>query len=178
MDAFKGKLTQGFSRAVKDLGIALGDFFFPGVCLVCGEDAQSLPLCKECLDKLQPVDEVYTREDLRIRAWARFTYPLDKLVYAFKYNHHRGLARFFASRLAGTIDSDKDYNSADGLVPIPLHPVKKWLRTYNQSELISRALSRQTGIPVFSLLKRNRMTRTQIRLDEDARRRNVAGAFS
>ena len=66
MDAFKGKLTQGFSGAVKDLGTALADFFFPRVCLVCGEDAQCLPLCKECLAKLKPVDEVYTREDRKV----------------------------------------------------------------------------------------------------------------
>jgi len=166
-----------FTGVLKQTGKALADFLFPPVCLVCESDTDTAPLCKECLAALQPLEDALTIKDLRIRAWARFTHPLDKVIYAFKYNHRRGLARFLASGLADVLNTEPDFSKADALVPIPLHLLKRWIRTYNQSELIARALSENIGIPEVNLLRRRRVTRTQTRLSDDERMRNVAGAF-
>lgn len=180
---------------------AIAEFFFPSVCLVCEKDTRNLPLCDECLAAVQIVERHFCQlcgqpiprsrhsplcpecvhnplSLTRIRAWARFTYPVDTLVYTFKYNRRRSLACFFSRRLASLIQSDALLKSADTIVPIPLHPLKRWWRSYNQSALLAHALAKDTGIKLSCLLKRHRMTRTQTRLNARARRKNVEGAFS
>jgi ComF family protein len=180
---------------------AIRDLIFPPVCLVCEKDTDGAPVCDDCLALIQPIERGFcqlcgkplerkrrsyicpecVRKPLalaRVRAWARFTHPLDKLVYAFKYARYSRLARFFARRLALVVQSDGLLGSADAIIPIPLHPFKRWRRGYNQSELLAKELSKHTGIRMQDCLERRRVTRTQTRLTPEQRRANVEGAFS
>jgi ComF family protein len=180
---------------------AICDILFPSFCLVCEEDTDGEPLCERCLSSIQVIERGFcqlcgkplerkrrshvcaecVRKPLalsRVRAWARFTHPLDKLVYAFKYSRFSRLSGFFSRRLALLVQGDALLSTADAVVPIPLHPAKAWWRGYNQSRLLAEAISRDTGIQMKDCLKRRRMTRTQTRLSPTARRRNVHGAFA
>ncbi|HNR11399.1 MAG TPA: AbrB/MazE/SpoVT family DNA-binding domain-containing protein, partial [Nitrosomonas europaea] len=66
----------------------------------------------------------------------------------------------------------------DALVPVPLHAQRQRVRGYNQSELLARRLSVQTGFPVWrDVLLRTARTGPQARLGLDERSRNIAGAF-
>jgi ComF family protein len=65
----------------------------------------------------------------------------------------------------------------DAIVPMPLHWLRRWRRGFNQAELLSRALSRQTGLPVRCLVRRKRFTAAQAGLTNAGRRANVTGAF-
>ena len=180
---------------------AIRDFLFPPVCLVCEQDTDGAPVCEECLSSIQVIERNFcqlcgkplerkrrsyvcaecVRKPLalsRVRAWARFTHPLDKLVYTFKYSRFSKLAGFFSRRLALLVRGDGLLSAADAIVPIPLHPAKGWWRGYNQSKLLAQAISADTSIPMKDCLKRRRMTRTQTRLSPAERRRNVQGAFA
>jgi len=65
------------------------------------------------------------------------------------------------------------------LVPIPLGRRRRRTRGYNQSEYIARALGQACGLPVRdAVLRRVRETASQTALTPEARRTNVAGAFS
>ena len=64
------------------------------------------------------------------------------------------------------------------LVPVPLHRSRLWQRGFNQSAIVARELSRQTGIQSDpSLLKRTRRTPPLKGMSLQQRRRMVAGAF-
>jgi ComF family protein len=64
------------------------------------------------------------------------------------------------------------------LVPVPLAPVRRRERGYNQSTLLARALAARWKVPVWErCLERVRVTHTQTRLTPDERRSNVSGAF-
>lgn len=65
------------------------------------------------------------------------------------------------------------------IVPVPLAGRRRRLRGYDQSELLAREIAHLTGIPpARRALVRRRSTAPQSRqAGEDARRRNVAGAF-
>lgn len=64
------------------------------------------------------------------------------------------------------------------LVPVPLHPKRLRQRRFNQSLLLARALSRETGLEVAAhWLERVRATPSQGGLSAKGRARNVAGAF-
>ena len=65
------------------------------------------------------------------------------------------------------------------LVPVPLHPTRERHREFNQSERLGRWLSRATGIPMDArLVRRVVPTRTQTRLDREARQENMRNAFA
>jgi ComF family protein len=95
-------------------------------------------------------------------------------IHALKYSKQTRLAEFFGQAMhipAGW--------KIDAIVPVPLHPLKLWLRTYNQSELLCQVVCRQYELPLRKeLLRRTRFTRTQTALDADARRQNVSSAFA
>ena len=95
-------------------------------------------------------------------------------IHALKYMKQTRLASFFAERMEAPADW-----TFDVVVPVPLHPFKRWLRTYNQSELIARAFCERTEFSLIpNLLKRTRYTGTQTHLHAAARERNMRGAFS
>ena len=65
------------------------------------------------------------------------------------------------------------------VVPVPLHPLRRWKRGYNQAELIAQGVARTMGLPVEAkLLRRRRNTKTQTKLHGDDKTKNVQGAFS
>ena len=72
----------------------------------------------------------------------------------------------------------------DYIVPVPLHPLRKWRRGYNQAEVIARGvaeamfgLSDASDRVLTDVLKRVRYTRTQTRRKMDDKWSNVANAF-
>jgi ComF family protein len=65
----------------------------------------------------------------------------------------------------------------DGLVPVPLHWVRRWRRGFNQAEVLARAVGRRHGLPVIPrALHRTRLTPRQ-HGDFETRRRNVRDVF-
>jgi ComF family protein len=72
----------------------------------------------------------------------------------------------------------------DYIVPVPLHPIRRWRRGYNQAEVIARGVaeamfgpSEASGRVLTDVLKRLRYTRTQTRRKMDDKWSNVANAF-
>jgi ComF family protein len=85
------------------------------------------------------------------------------------------VARFLARRAA----SARTLAPPLTLVPVPLHPRRERARGYNQSELLARALADcLPDLTVALALARRRRTRSQTRLDREARAANVAGVFA
>jgi ComF family protein len=71
------------------------------------------------------------------------------------------------------------FAGADILVPVPLHWRRLWRRKFNQSALLAYGISAQSGIPCQpTLLQRVVYTKPQMRLDREARLRNVKPAFA
>ncbi len=65
------------------------------------------------------------------------------------------------------------------LIPVPLAPTRLRERGYNQSAKIAESLALHWEIPVWdNVVQRTRSTLSQTELTPDARKRNVAGAFS
>jgi ComF family protein len=64
-------------------------------------------------------------------------------------------------------------------VPVPLHNIRRRERGYNQSELLARVISGQTGIPCLAKgLVRRKYTEAQATLGKEDRLQNIRGAFS
>jgi len=98
-------------------------------------------------------------------------------VLDYKHRDRTHGAAFFAKWIARAARELCD--DADIIVPVPLHWTRLFKRGYNQSALVGRALGKITETPYDPMvLKRIRRTISQVGLSADARKRNVAGAFS
>ncbi len=109
---------------------------------------------------------------IRRRSAGPYDGVLRLLVHALKYGGRRSLAVPLGNllRRAGReLLSDADY-----VVPVPLYPLRRWTRGFNQAT----DLARQVGLPVVEALYRRRATLPQTGLTAAERKRNVRSAFA
>lgn len=105
--------------------------------------------------------------------------PLQKLIHDVKYRYHYQTGFFLGKITAELITPQVENNLPDILVPVPLHPVKKAERGFNQALYIAKGISFVTGIPVAQdVLKRNVYSGSQTKLDISDRNVNISDVFS
>jgi competence protein ComFC len=101
------------------------------------------------------------------------------VVHRYKYMRALWFEPFLADLLIRQAKPVLATQKWDWIVPVPLHPLKKREREFNQAEKLAIALSKATKIPVKTdLIKRVAFTRTQTLLTRKARMANVRSAFS
>lgn len=186
-------------------GIArIFNLVFPEDCQLCGDpldDFHRIPVCRACLEKPQPLVAEHWCSVCRtpflnprplepdgVCALCRsgamsfqqaFSYgaydgELARLIHLFKYAGIRTLAAPLGELLARSLPHGQAF---DVIVPMPLHWWKRLTRTFNQSDLLAKEVSRRTGIPWSRALRRVKRTEAQAGLTSAERRLNVRGAF-
>lgn len=70
-------------------------------------------------------------------------------IIALKRSYSRNFGYFSGEKLGLWINAHPEWKSADGIVPVPMSRLKKLARGYNQAEIIAKAVSKTTGIPVM-----------------------------
>ncbi len=111
------------------------------------------------------------------RAWAPMTGTVRKAVHQLKYHRDLALAETLAGFLLALVDALGW--RVDVVVPVPLGKARYRARGYNQAALLAFPLALGLGVPYAGkALVRVRETRSQVNLNAEARRRNVAGAFA
>lgn len=144
------------------------------VCTICQRQAiggLTHPICKTryCVDGVFP-SLIYKG-------------VVKKLVYVFKYPPYLVDLRSVLVDLfyEGIIQKEqfmKLLQETCIFVPIPLHPSKFRKRGYNQSTLLAEGLAKQFEIPMISILKRVKATKTQVNLSKEDRHKNISEAFA
>lgn len=100
------------------------------------------------------------------------------VVHRLKYHRDQRLAELLGEWLVEGFQDNRMLDfSPEVLVPVPLHPVRKRDREFNQSELIARVASRRLQIPCVNALIRRRYTDTQTQFDRKHRMQNLRDAF-
>jgi ComF family protein len=103
---------------------------------------------------------------------------LRDLIHQFKYRDHPRFGYGFAWLIAQYAPSEI-WRNTDVLVPVPMYRKKQRRRGYNQAQVLTQALSRQTGIPSENnLLLRVKNTKPQSALGPADREQNVKDAFA
>lgn len=149
---------------------------FAPECAACASPLAS-PLdgciCACCWCAIEPAPQVEWPAGPLVKAFAAGEYvgSLRQIIHAFKYDGRRSLARPLADLMRASGQDILD--GADCLVPVPLHPLRRIRRGFNQAADLAAAL----GPPVCSLLWRVRATAPQADLSAADRQRNVGRAF-
>ncbi|WP_366938471.1 ComF family protein [uncultured Bartonella sp.] len=188
-------------KAFLKIGEHVMNFLFPPTCPGCGVFVEKTgTICPECWKQLHFITKPYcpvmgtpftydqgegflSGEAIqspppftRARSVVAHFGLARSLVTRLKYGDRTELAPFMAEWM--TIAGKELIESADIIVPIPLHYRRFLKRTYNQATELSRNIARSTGKPLQPfVLKRQKNTRQQVGLLKKARQRNMIGAF-
>ena len=100
------------------------------------------------------------------------------LIHRFKYGGEVWLGSVLGDFLAqGLRDPRLRGRSFDTVVPVPLHPLRKREREFNQAEVLGRELARKNELFFCEALERLRYTVTQTHFDRRRRMENLRNAF-
>jgi ComF family protein len=176
------------------------DIALPTLCVSCREPVDGEGVCASCWAKLSfiappycprlgipfvydPGPELLSMEAIasppayqRGRAAVRYDEVARTLVHALKYQDRTDLAPAMGRWMARA--GHELLESADMLIPVPLHWRRGWSRRYNQSGALAHVVARQSGVKLRGdLLRRLRATEQQVGLSRPQRASNVQGAF-
>lgn len=172
---------------------AILDFFFPSFCASCQTKLISTErfVCPLCFSKIKKatIDRIerefqrkFLCDNLISGLNASFVFEkereLQHILHALKYN-----GKFLLGKYLGEIVSNETINilkswNPNLILPIPLHPLKKAERGYNQSDFICKGLSKALNIQYrTNIIKRSRFTHSQTTMTLEERKQNVNEAF-
>lgn len=193
---------QKTMEMMRGVGALLLNTVFPPACPSCHAPVDTMHnLCTECFSRLRmiaqplcescgipfavPVAEgsqcpeclVQPPAFTRARSVMVYDAVSTPLISALKfYDQWAGLVRYEAMLCATGAGL---LQTADLLVPVPLHWRRLWWRKYNQSALLAYGVSRRMGLPCIpDLLYRTRYTPPQMRLKRSERAANVKNLFA
>jgi len=170
------------------------NLFFPRKCNHCGNnlDKTEAEVCKKCLFEI-PKTNFYTDAENPVYKtfWGRVSIEfatsgyyftkksiLQNLLHHIKYHNKKELAFELGKYLGTELSSVENFKNCDVIMPVPLHPVKKKKRGYNQSEWIANGMSEKMDIPVnTNVLMRHVNSKSQTKKNRVERWENVRSAF-
>lgn len=178
-----------------------------GLCPRCAEDfwpenRADIPRCPQCALPVRAIGRLCAAclghppcFDQSI-AGCDFQEASRYLIHRLKYRHDIGVLDALLEPLIFAIeraydpdrnlDGDQDGVPADGavnhwpevLVPMPIHPVRRRARGFNQARLIADRLGRRFGLPVRGdLVSRIGSSTSQSELSAKERRKSLKNAF-
>jgi len=102
-----------------------------------------------------------------------------KLSKSLKYDANLTLGRFVAKALGRKLAASEYFSDTDLVVPVPLHPLRRLRRGYNQAEIIAREVTAKLPDAFMdtTFLRRCRYTKSQARLGIEKKSSNVHNAF-
>jgi ComF family protein len=138
-------------------------------CYVCKEYSHNFKTHRKCSTYF-PLKQVIVLTHYR-QTW------IKKLIRHAKYYSKYSSFEDLISQNKDFFNTYVDTNKAL-LVPIPIHPIRKWKRWYNQSEKISYYLSSILDIPVNTkIIYKKRYTKHQSHLSQKERQKNLESSF-
>ncbi len=185
---------MGMWREIEESLTGLRELFFPRTCCVCGNPLQAgeKDICRECFSDM-PLTYFWDWEENPVRrrlegkcsiehGVALFHFSLESpyhyLMHRIKFEGGKNLGYRLGYLLGRYMKDGAGFGPVDIVVPVPLHPLRRFRRGYNQSQIIAAGIAAALGVPVCpGLLKRCRWTRPQSGISGDIKSRNVKGAF-
>lgn len=181
------------------------DLLFPARCVVCGDDLFSgterllcpacfgeihflrSPLCSRCgCEHMATGDDDHWCEAcirhpppfLHATSLVRYAAPISQLLHRLKYSADTTVIPAI-SEIVGEYGPQSLLNDCDLVLPVPLFKRRLQRRGLNQSLILARLFFPELGSQIHAdILLRKRDTPAQTALTGEARRKNLAGAFT
>jgi len=102
-----------------------------------------------------------------------------RMIHGIKYRGAWRTAREMGSWYGSCLKESGLYDDVDLVIPLPLHPLKRCRRGYNQSEYIAEGIAARLGAEIDRRsVRRRRNTASQTLKSHRERAANVEGAFA
>jgi ComF family protein len=157
----------------------------PDLCLLCQKCVwPGTPYCLSCLKAFHREEfknwiPSQTDENELMPTWAFTTFRgiIPTWVHGLKYRDYPSGFKFVEQQFRKKKQPNV-FGDVDGFIPVPLHPLRKRERGFNQSERLAHCLWKNWNIPVLKNgLKRIQATVTQTRLNQEERAQNIEKAI-
>jgi ComF family protein len=167
---------------------------FPRLCYACGNHLlrnENL-ICTECYvviprtnyhkEDTNPVAQLFWGRCMIEKAAAFSFYNkgsrIRNLIHNLKYKGIKEIGYELGRVYGLSLKSSGFTADIDLIIPVPLHPTKKRIRGFNQSDTISMGIADVTGLPVDTIsLARITVSATQTKRSRYERWTNVEGIF-
>lgn len=157
------------------------DMLYPPKCMFCGKlmESSSVPFCTNCQLDLPEYDGPLMKVPYFDKVVAPFYYeePVRAAILRYKF---RGMKQYvipFAKWMAVWV-RDQLEGEYDLISWVPCSRLRKWSRSYDQAELLAKALAAELGMQAVCTLKKIRHNPRQSNTANAARRRaNVLGVY-
>lgn len=178
---------------LKEIKDSVLHLLFPHVCTGCGNDILNGEnvLCMRCIDAMpetnfeihsgNPVEKTFWGRLPLVGATAQFYFTkeslMQHLMHQFKYKNNKDLG-LQLGRMMGEQLYKSGRFEVDGLIPLPLFPVKERRRGYNQATVLCEGMAKAMNVPVLDkVITRPQHTETQTKKGRIERWRNIEGKF-
>lgn len=156
----------------------------PEICPYCHRFSQDYKTCIDCrCNKDNYLEGI-------IIPFA-YTDSIKSLIIKLKYFHKKDIGKFLIDRLAIALQANASFqkefhhsefwilNSELIISFIPSHRYRHYfIKWYNQSQLLAKKLSEKLDIPMITIARKKKYTKTQASLDKNGRVYNLKNAFS
>lgn len=150
----------------------------------CGEriERQEAFICQICLNKIEYFVPVITKvEDLSYEyliSIAKYREVVVSLVYNLKFYDFSSISDFIAKLIYEQIKNLKLLLDENVIIDVPLHPIRRKERGYNQAALISQKLADLLKCEYRGdIIERVSNTASQATLKHEDRAKNIDQAF-
>lgn len=156
------------------------NFLFPPVCGICLKKTKNW-ICEECLKKLNIKLNIVKNNvnDIKYNLYFISYYKdnIKKLLIDYKFNSKSYLYKTFSSIIINENNLCKILKSYDIITSVPMNKKRQAIRGYNQTELITKELSKKLKVDNCSILEKVKENKTQSKLSFIDRKNNVKNVF-
>ena len=157
------------------------EILFPPKCILCRclLEGEQTDLCRRCRMETDDYPQGKLKLQFIDRAAAVWYYKerVRKALHRYKFGRAAFLAEPMGRFLAMKAFS-ADLAEVDLVTWVPISPIRKFFRGYDQDELLARVAARELGLPCVQTMKKIRHNRAQSGISGYARRRaNVLGVY-
>lgn len=167
---------------------------YPHQCLICGKELPHADhsICTTCFATI-PYTQFWHYPDNSMAQHARAMQPFivqasamlhyDRvsrpLIHRLKYHGDWQTAQYLGKLFGAYLHTSELYNDIDLIIPVPIHPLRRLTRTYNQSEYIARGIASTLHAELdFHTLYRRTYTSAQARKAKYDRWGNHSNIFA
>jgi len=132
--------------------MACGNVMFHQEKVICTKCLYNLPKTNFWNYKDNPVSEIFWgRMDLYSTASFLFFNKgsrVQRMMHNLKYRGKKDVGLFLGELMGRELRKSEFFNTAEVIIPVPVHPKKKLKRGYNQSDLIAEGLAKSMKIEI------------------------------
>jgi len=157
------------------------NLLFPPRCVLCGEflAKEETDFCHYCRQNAPEFEKSNLKFSF-LAGWTCVWYYKDTVrdsLLRYKFAGRRSYAQIYGRMLAMKLQKE-GMDTFDILTYVPIAPLRKLTRGYDQVELLTNAVGAELGIAPRRTLRKIRNTPPQSGIKDPARRRaNVLGAY-